>query len=59
MSVARATNIGAASPRSFDGADKEGIERATRTSKNVEIAQVQERTATVVGGTVTACRVNM
>ncbi|WP_031550665.1 dodecin family protein [Parvularcula oceani] len=42
MSVARVTDIIAASPNSFDEAVKLGIERANKTLKNVQGAWVQD-----------------
>jgi len=58
-SVARVTEITAASPNSFDDAVKVGIERATKTLKNVTSAWVQEQTVTVSGNKVSEYRVNM
>ena len=42
MTVARVTDIIAASPTSFDDAVKKGIERANKTLKNVQGAWVQD-----------------
>ena len=57
--VARVTEISAASPESFDDAVKIGIERATRTLKNVEGAWVKEMKVVVTGGQVTEYRVSL
>ncbi len=57
--VARVTEISAASPDSFDDAVKVGIERATRTLKNVEGAWVKEMKVVVTGDQVTEYRVSM
>ena len=57
--VARVTEISAASPESFDAAVKVGIERATRTLKNVEGAWVKEMKVVVTGDQVTEYRVSM
>jgi flavin-binding protein dodecin len=59
MSVAKVTEIIAQSPNSFDEAVKNGIERASRTLKNVQTAWVQNQTVTVENGQVTEYRVNL
>jgi flavin-binding protein dodecin len=59
MSVARVTEITASSATSFDDAVKQGIDRASKTLKNVEGAWVQDMTVTVGNGQVTEYRVNM
>jgi dodecin len=43
MSVARVTEIKAASTRSFDDALKQGIARASKTLKNVKSAWVENQ----------------
>jgi hypothetical protein len=43
MSVARVTEITAASKKGFDDAIKVGVERAAKTLKNVEGAWVQDK----------------
>ena len=43
MSVARITEIKAASPNSFDEAVREGVARAVKTLKNVKSAWVQNQ----------------
>ena len=59
MSVARVTEITASSSTSFDDAVKQGIDRASKTLKNVEGAWVQDMTVKVDNGQVTEYRVNM
>lgn len=59
MSVARVTEITASSTTSFDDAVKVGVDRATKTLKNVEGAWVQDMTVKVDNGQVTEYRVNM
>jgi flavin-binding protein dodecin len=59
MSVARVTEITASSSSSFDDAVKQGIDRASKTLKNVEGAWVQDMTVTVDNGQIREYRVNM
>lgn len=59
MSVARVTEITSASEKSFDDALERGIERATRTLKNVKGAWVQDQQVTVKDGRIDEYRVNM
>jgi flavin-binding protein dodecin len=59
MSVARVTEITASSTTSFDDAVKVGVDRATKTLKNVEGAWVQDMTVKVDNGQVVEYRVNM
>ena len=59
MSVARVTEITASSSTSFDDAVEKGIERASRTLKNVKGAWVQDQTVTVEEGRISEYRVNM
>ena len=42
MSVARVTEISATSPTDFEDAVRQGIDRATRTLRNVTAAWVKE-----------------
>ena len=51
MSVARVTEITAASPKSFDDAMKTGITRAVKTLKNVRGAWLQDQEVVVEGDT--------
>lgn len=57
--VARVTEISASSPDSFDEAVKVGIDRATRTLKNVEGAWVKDMKVVIRDGEVTEYRVNI
>ena len=59
MSVARVTEITAASTKSFEDAIRIGIERANKTLQNVKGAWIQEQKLKIEGGKVTQYRVNM
>lgn len=59
MSVARVTEITAASPDSFDEAIKTGIARAVQTLKNVKGAWIQDQEVVVDGDRVSEYRVHM
>jgi len=59
MSVARVTEISAASDKSFDDAVATGIARATKTLKNVRSAWVQDMTVDVENAAIVNYRVNM
>ncbi|MGP2492436.1 dodecin family protein [Mesorhizobium sp. PUT5] len=59
MSVARVTEITASSPTSFEDAIQKGIDRASKTLKNVEGAWIQEQKVVVENGRIIAYRVNM
>ncbi|WP_315928019.1 dodecin family protein [Mesorhizobium sp. SP-1A] len=59
MSVARVTEITASSDKSFKDAIEKGVERASKTLKNVEGAWIQEQKVVVENGKITAYRVNM
>lgn len=59
MTVARVSEIIASSPKSFDDAIKNGIERATKTLSNVKGAWVENMKVVVVDGKVSEYRVNM
>jgi len=59
MTVARVTEISATSPTSFDEAVAKGIERASKTLRNVQGAWVKDQTVTVENGKVSAYKVNM
>jgi flavin-binding protein dodecin len=58
-SVARVTEITAASSESFEDAVRVGIERANKTLRNVKGAWIQEQQVVVEGGRVSEYRVNM
>lgn len=59
MSVAKVTEIIASSAKSFDDAVENGVERASKTLKNVESAWVQNQSVVVKNGKVTEYRVNL
>ncbi len=59
MSVARVTEIIASSPKSFEDAIDNGIERASDTLKNVEAAWVQDQKVVIKDGKVAEYRVNL
>jgi flavin-binding protein dodecin len=59
MSVARVTEITASSTKSFEDAIENGIDRATKTLKNVEGAWIQDQKVVVENGKITEYRVNM
>lgn len=59
MSVAKITEISAASPNSFEDAMKVGVERAAKTLKNITGAWVQDQKVDVENGVITRYRVNM
>ncbi len=59
MSVARVTEIIAASPKSFEDAVRAGVARASETLKNVEGAWVQDQKVVVKNGKITEYRVNL
>ncbi len=59
MSVARVTEITAASKKSFEDAVNIGIDRANKTLKNVKGAWIQEEKVEVENGKIVEYRVNM
>jgi flavin-binding protein dodecin len=59
MSVARVTEIVAASPKSFDDAIKAGIARAAKTLNNVKGAWVQDQELILDDGNIKEYRVHM
>jgi flavin-binding protein dodecin len=59
MSVARVTEITSSSKKSFQDAIEKGIDRATKTLKNVEGAWIQDQKIVVEDGRIVAYRVNM
>lgn len=59
MSVAKVIEITARSPDSVEAAIEHGIERASRTVKNIQSAWVKDVHAEVDGSTVTAYRVDL
>jgi flavin-binding protein dodecin len=59
MSVVKVTEIGASSPKGFEDAIKNGIERANKTLKNVKSAWVKEQEVVIKNGAVKEFRVFM
>ena len=59
MTVARVTELTAASAKSFDDAIKTGISRAAKTLHNVRGAWIQDQEVVVEGDAVTEYRVHM
>ncbi len=59
MSVARITEISAASPRSFEDAVANGVERASQTLKNVTGAWVADQKVVVEDGKISSFRVRL
>ncbi len=57
MSVARVTEIIASSKKSFDDAVENGVERASKTLKNVQGAWVKDQNVMVDNGKITEYRV--
>ncbi|EYD72192.1 dodecin family protein [Limimaricola hongkongensis] len=59
MSVAKVTEIIAASPDSFDDAVRQGIARASETLKGITSAWVSEQKVAVENGQISEYRVTM
>lgn len=59
MAVARVTEIIASSKKSFEDAVSVGVNRATKTLKNVEGAWVQDQKVMVKNGKIVEYRVNL
>jgi dodecin len=59
MTVARVTEISAASPEGFEEAIREGIERANKTLRNVEGAWVKDMNVLLDDGKIRAYKVNL
>ena len=57
MSIARVTEISASSPKSFEDAMKEGVERATKTLRNVKSAWIKDQQIEVDNGKITSYKV--
>jgi flavin-binding protein dodecin len=55
----KVTEIGAASPKSFEDAIKKGIARANKTLKNVKSAWIKEQEVVIKDGAVKEFRVFM
>jgi flavin-binding protein dodecin len=59
MTIARVTEIIASSNKSFDDAIEKGINRASKTLKNVEGAWVKQQKVVVKKGKITEYRVDL
>lgn len=59
MTVAKVTEISAASPSSFEDAINKGLDRANSTLSDIEGAWVKEMKVVVKGGRVQEYRVSM
>jgi flavin-binding protein dodecin len=59
MSVARNTEISVESAKSFEDAVKEGIDRATKTLRNVKGAWIKEQSVEVENNRITNYKVTM
>ncbi|MES2750724.1 MAG: dodecin family protein [Pseudomonadota bacterium] len=59
MSVARVTELIAASPKSFEDAVQVGVKRAIKTLKNVEGVWVANQKCVIKNGKVAEYRVNL
>jgi flavin-binding protein dodecin len=59
MSVAKVTELSVTSSKSFDDAIQQGIERATKTLRNVKSAWVKEMRVSVENDKVSEYQVNM
>jgi dodecin len=59
MAVARVTEISSTSPKGFDDAIAQGIERATKTLRNVKSAWVKEQRVDIDDGRVIEYQVNL
>ncbi len=60
MSVARVTEISATSPQSFEDAIRSGIQRASKTLRDVKSSWIKEQHVTVSDdGSIQEFRVNM
>ena len=59
MSVAKVTELSVTSSKSFEDAIQQGIERATKTLRNVKSAWVKEMRVSVENDKVSEYQVNM
>jgi flavin-binding protein dodecin len=59
MSVARVTEISATSEKSFEDAIQQGINRATKTLRNVKSAWIKEQEVSITDDRISAYKVNM
>jgi flavin-binding protein dodecin len=59
MAVARVTEISATSTKSFEDAVKQGLDRATKTLRNVKSAWIKEHRVSLENDKVAEFQVNM
>ena len=59
MTVARVTEISSTSPKSFDDAITQGINRATKTLRNVRSAWVKEQRVDIRNDQIAEYQVNL
>jgi flavin-binding protein dodecin len=59
MSVARVTEISSISPKSFEDAIQQGIERATKTLRGVSGAWIKEQKVAIENDRIISYQVNM
>jgi flavin-binding protein dodecin len=59
MSVAKVIEISSTSPKSFEDAVNQGIERANKTVENVQGAWIKEQTVRIDKGRIVEFKVNM
>ena len=59
MTVASVTEISAASPDGFEAAIREGIDRATKTLRNIQSAWVKDMNILIEDGQIKAYKVNL
>ena len=59
MSVAKITEIIAESPKSFEDALRQGLERANKTLKGVQSAWIKDQKVAIKNGTIETFRVTL
>jgi flavin-binding protein dodecin len=59
MSVAKVSEISATSQKSFEDAIQQGLNRASKTLRNLRSAWIKEQTVRCDGGRITEYQVNM
>lgn len=59
MAVARVTEISSTSEKSFDDAIQQGVERATKTLRNVRSAWIKEQRVDIKNDRIAEYQVNM
>ena len=59
MAVARVTEISSTSTKSFEDAVQQGVNRATKTLRNVRSAWIKEQRVEVTGEKISQYQVNM